>query len=257
MNIKSKIQFLRFAQEIASEVGQTLQKRNPSSLRIHASEIHDVKIEADLKAERKIIQYLSKNSQFPILSEESGEIKNASSSQTDSELRWIVDPLDGSLNYTKGIPMCGVSIGLWDAEVPILGVVYDIFRGDLYFGIVGDASWKNRRKIRVSQVRAEFDSVLCTGIPIKNNFSTKTLNSFISEFQKYKKVRLLGSASLSLCMVASGAAEIYKETNIQIWDVGGGIPVVLGAGGKVKKSKTNAGKYTYNVLASNGSILET
>ncbi len=164
-------------------------------MRIHASEIHDVKIEADLKAERKIIQYLSKNSQFPILSEESGEIKNASSSQTDSGLRWIVDPLDGSLNYTKGIPMCGVSIGLRHAEVPILGVVNDIFRGDLYSGIVGDASWKNRRKIRVSQVRAEFDSVLCTGIPVKNNFSTKTLNSFVSEFQNYKNVRLLGSAS--------------------------------------------------------------
>ncbi len=58
-------------------------------------------------------------------------------------------------------------------------------------------------------------------------------------------------------MVASGAAEFIMETNIQIWDVAGAIPVVLGAGGKVKKSKTNAGKYTYNVLASNSSILET
>ncbi|WP_032914798.1 inositol monophosphatase family protein [Leptospira santarosai] len=254
MNIKSKVQFLRFAQEIAAEVGQTLQKRNPASLRIHASEIHDVKIEADLKAERKIIQYLSKNSQLPILSEESGEIRNTPSSQTDSELRWIVDPLDGSLNYIKGIPMSGVSIGLWYAEVPILGVVYDIFRGDLYSGIVGDASWKNRRKISVSRIQLKPDSVLCTGMPVKNDFARKTLHAFISGFQEYKKVRLLGSASLSLCMVASGAAEIYQETNIQIWDVGGGIPVVLGAGGNVTFYKTLVSQYTYDVRATNGSL---
>ncbi|EKO59974.1 inositol monophosphatase family protein [Leptospira kirschneri str. H2] len=230
-----------------------MQKRNPISMRVHVSEIHDVKIEADLKAERKIIQYLSKNSNFSVLSEESGEIKNSRSS-VDSELRWIVDPLDGSLNYTKGIPMCGVSIGLWDAEIPILGVVYDIFRGDLYSGIVGKASWKNQKKIRVSQVRAESDSVLCTGIPVKNDFSTKTLSSFVSEFQKYKKVRLLGSASLSLCMVASGAAEVYKETNIQIWDVAGGIPIVLGAGGSIVFHKTSISRYTYDVRATNGSL---
>ncbi|WP_025177214.1 inositol monophosphatase family protein [Leptospira kirschneri] len=253
MNVKSKVQFLRLAQNIATEVGRTLQKRNPISMRVHVSEIHDVKIEADLKAERKIIQYLSKNSNFSVLSEESGEIKNSRSS-VDSELRWIVDPLDGSLNYTKGIPMCGVSIGLWDAEIPILGVVYDIFRGDLYSGIVGKASWKNQKKIRVSQVRAESDSVLCTGIPVKNDFSTKTLSSFVSEFQKYKKVRLLGSASLSLCMVASGAAEVYKETNIQIWDVAGGIPIVLGAGGSIVFHKTSISRYTYDVRATNGSL---
>lgn len=117
MNVKSKVQFLRLAQDIATEVGRTLQKRNPTSMRVHVSEIHDVKIEADLKAERKIIQYLSKNSQLPILSEESGEMRSVSYSQTDSELRWIVDPLDGSLNYIKGIPMSGVSIGLWNAVV--------------------------------------------------------------------------------------------------------------------------------------------
>ncbi|EMK04009.1 MULTISPECIES: inositol monophosphatase family protein [Leptospira] len=253
MNVKSKVQFLRLAQDIATEVGRTLQKRNPTSMRVHVSEIHDVKIEADLKAERKIIQYLSKNSNFSVLSEESGEIKNSRSS-VDSELRWIVDPLDGSLNYTKGIPMCGVSIGLWDAEIPILGVVYDIFRSDLYSGIVGKASWKNQKKIRVSQVRAESDSVLCTGMPVKNDFSTKTLSSFVSEFQKYKKVRLLGSASLSLCMVASGAAEVYKETNIQIWDVAGGIPIVLGAGGSIVFHKTSISRYTYNVKTTNGNV---
>ncbi|WP_078131303.1 inositol monophosphatase family protein [Leptospira kirschneri] len=254
MNVKSKVQFLRLAQDIATEVGRTLQKRNPTSMRVHVSEIHDVKIEADLKAERKIIQYLSKNSQLPILSEESGEMRSVSYSQTDSELRWIVDPLDGSLNYIKGIPMSGVSIGLWNAETPILGVVYDIFRGDLYSGIVGKASWKNQKKIRVSQVRAESDSVLCTGMPVKNDFSTKTLSSFVSEFQKYKKVRLLGSASLSLCMVASGAAEVYKETNIQIWDVAGGIPIVLGAGGSIVFHKTSISPYTYNVKTTNGNV---
>ncbi|EMF99553.1 inositol monophosphatase family protein [Leptospira borgpetersenii] len=254
MNVKSKVQFLRLAQDIATEVGRTLQKRNPTSMRVHVSEIHDVKIEADLKAERKIIQYLSKNSQLPILSEESGEMRSVSYSQTDSELRWIVDPLDGSLNYIKGIPMSGVSIGLWNAETPILGVVYDIFRNDLYSGVVGNASWKNRRKIRVSNVYLKSDSVLCTGMPVKNDFATKTLHNFVSEFQEYKKVRLLGSASLSLCMVASGAAEIYKENNIQLWDVGGGLPVVLGAGGAATFHKTSASRYTYDVQATNGSL---
>ncbi|ABJ75757.1 inositol monophosphatase family protein [Leptospira borgpetersenii] len=253
MNVKSKVQFLRLAQDIATEVGRTLQKRNPTSMRVHVSEIHDVKIEADLKAERKIIQYLSKNSQLPILSEESGEMRSASYSQADSELRWIVDPLDGSLNYIKGIPMSGVSIGLWDAEIPILGVVYDIFRDDLYSGVVGDASWRNRKKINVSNIHLKSDSVLCTGMPVKNDFATKALHTFVSEFQEYKKVRLLGSASLSLCMIASGAAEIYKENNIQIWDVGGGLPIVLGAGGAATFHKTSVSRYTYDVYVTNGS----
>ncbi|EMO56012.1 inositol monophosphatase domain protein [Leptospira santarosai str. CBC1416] len=91
-------------------------------------------------------------------------------------------------------------------------------------------------------------------MPVKNDFARKTLHAFISGFQEYKKVRLLGSASLSLCMVASGAAEIYQETNIQIWDVGGGIPVVLGAGGNVTFYKTLVSQYTYDVRATNGSL---
>ncbi|AXR65031.1 inositol monophosphatase family protein [Leptospira mayottensis] len=254
MNLKSKIQFLQVAQTISYEVGQKLKKRNHSSKRIQSSNLRDVKIGADLESERKIIKYLRKNSNFSILSEESGELNGMVRSDFESRIRWIVDPLDGSLNYTKGIPICGISIGLWEEETPILGVVYDIFREDMYSGIVGKAAWRNQKKIQVSNYYLKSDSVLCTGIPIKNNFSAKNLNSFVSKFQHYKKVRLFGSASLSLCMVACGAAEVYQENNIQIWDVGGGIPVVMGAGGKVVFHKTSVSPYTYDVKATNGAI---
>ncbi|RHX91195.1 inositol phosphatase [Leptospira yasudae] len=254
MNLKWKTQILRIAESIAYEAGQKLRKRSHSSKLIHTSDIHDVKIGADLEAERKIIKGLCKNFDFPILSEESGEMSESIFARSDTEFKWIVDPLDGSLNYAKGIPFCGISIGLWNAENAVLGVVYDIFRDDLYSGIVESAAWKNRKKIRVSALNLKSESVLCTGIPIKDNFSKKNLSSFVSGFQHYKKVRLLGSASLSLCMVASGAAEVYQENNIQLWDVAGGIPIVLAAGGKVERRKTSAGEFTYNVLASNGLI---
>ncbi|MBW0434127.1 inositol monophosphatase [Leptospira yasudae] len=253
MNTTHKKTFLVKAAKIAEEVGKKLKKRNASLLKVNSSKAHDIKIQADLEAENKIIKYLRKNSDFSILSEESKEIYKTKHSEHGS-IQWIIDPLDGTLNFLKGIPMCSVSIGLWNDDSPILGAVYDIFREDLYSGIANKGAWKNKNKIQVSGIRKFSDAVLCTGVPVKSSFSAQNLQNFVTDFQNYKKVRLFGSASLSLCMVASGAVEVYKENDIQVWDVAGAIPIVLGAGGKVQKIKTDKDTHTYDVCASNGNV---
>lgn len=249
MEKENKIsEFLSIATEAALNAGTYLLNPEISGKKVTSNAGRDVKITADIKSENIIINILKERSNFSILSEETGEIKGRGQNFT-----WIIDPLDGTLNYLHNIPLCCVSIGLWQGRHPILGVVYDFYHSELYTGIADKGAWLNGRNIKNSSVNKKENAVLCTGFPINTNFSMKNLSGFIKKVREYKKVRILGSAALSLVYVASGRADAYIERDIMIWDVAGGLAIAKGSGCRCD-IRDGANPNSLCVTVSNGNL---
>lgn len=223
--------FLAMASAIAKDAAQDVLKNLIRYQEVRLDLFKDVKVVADNRLEEFLIEQLSMQSGFPILSEESGLLEGRG---IHSDYRWIIDPLDGSLNFSLGIPMYCISIALWEGMDPLLGVVYDFSRDECFTGLVGKGAWLNGTPIKVSEVTEKAKAVLCTGFPVNTNFSRESLLDFIEKIKKYKKIRLFGSAALSLAYVACGRADVYMENDIKIWDVAGGIALVKAAGGAIK-----------------------
>lgn len=224
--------WLGVAERAAREAGELLARARRDHARVTGEAPHDVKLAADAEAERHIIERLRRESPFPILSEEAGEIHGDGGTEG---LRWIVDPLDGSVNYLKGIPFCSVSVALWAADAPRLGVVHDVHRGETFVGAVGVGAWLDGAPIGVAPPTTPDRGVLCTGFPVGTEYDPASLASFIERIRRYRKIRLLGSAALSLAYVAAARADAYMERDIRLWDVAAGIALVLGAGGTVTR----------------------
>lgn len=242
------LSLLSIAKESALLAAQVLLSDTQTNRRINKEFAHDVKIEADLRSERVIIDHLTRKTDFSVLSEEKGFVQ-----RSIQDYLWITDPVDGSLNYARQIPLCCVSIGLWKGQTPILGVIYDFNRKELFSSIVGKGSWLNERKIAVSTNKTKQASILCTGFPSKFDFSADNLNVFIEQIQNYKKVRWLGSAALSMAYVACGRVDAYCEKDIMFWDIAGGVPLILGAGGCVHIENTSTA-HCFEIYATNGHI---
>ena len=195
----------------------------------------DVKIEADRRLHQIITDLLESRSALPILSEEDeGSILPGLSAGRV----WVVDPLDGSLNFSRGIPFCGISIGLWSSEGPVLGVIHDFQRNELFSGAVGGGAFLNGSPISVSMIDQKEKAILCTGFPTGADFSHDAVSNLVTDIQSFKKVRWLGSAALSLAYVAAGRADVYQENGIALWDVAAGLALVQAAGGTVSITRT-------------------
>jgi fructose-1,6-bisphosphatase/inositol monophosphatase family enzyme len=240
---------LGIAVQVAKKAGAFLMETRKSDIHVNSSNDKDIKLQADVASEQLIIQLLSQASPFDILSEESGLLQRENS----GGYRWIVDPLDGSLNYLRGIDIFAVSIGLWKHNEPLLGVVYDFLHNNLYTGIAGTGAWLNEQELHVSDIAEKKDGILVTGFPVYSDFDTETLLHFVKNIQAFKKVRLFGSAAMSLVHVARGSVEAYQENNIAIWDVAAGLPILLGAGGYSEFTAGKGPQYL-NVIATNGKI---
>ena len=235
------------AVEATVHSGKVLKGMSPAQRSVATHFERDVKLEADRLAEERILEVLCEASPFAVLAEEGGTCPG---SDPDSNLRWIVDPLDGSLNFLRGIPLCCVSVGLWRDDEPLLGVINDFNRDEVFAGIVGEGACLNGEDIRVSQVRESRQATLCTGFPAGTDFATDALTRFVNEVQDYKKIRLLGSAALSLAYVAAGRVDAYRERDIRIWDVAAGLALVNAAGGETLAEPTTVPN-ALDVYASN------
>lgn len=240
------LNLLNVAKQASLKAGEFLLEEGHSMLSVDLETRWDIKIAADKASERIILDYLKSKTDFSILSEETGMFKNQ-----DSEYLWIVDPLDGTFNYVHGIPFCCISIGLWKNSKPVLGVVYDFNRKEIFAGIVGTGAWLNEKQIKVSFEENQKKAVLCTGFPVNSDFSTDNLVEFAKKIQSYKKIRMFGSAALSLAYVACGRVDAYQEDNIMFWDVAGGIALAKAAGGKIDYKVTHK-QNCLNVFVSNG-----
>lgn len=220
---------LELARQAAKIIGDKLGAERFSPHEILDNAGRDLKLRADREAERDILKVLASETDFPILTEETGPYGSV---QYDGPV-WVVDPLDGTLNYSRGLPLFCVSIGLWRGEQPLLGVVYDIAHGDLYSGVVNIGAWCNDLPIHISEITEPSQAIIATGFPVNRDFESLSLRRFLTYLQVYKKVRLLGSAALSLVYLASGRVDVYFEEDIMLWDIAAGVAIVAAAGGHV------------------------
>lgn len=211
-----------------------------------SSEFKDIKLSGDLESEKIIIDYLSEHSSYPILSEERG--KSVEFDIIEKTLYWIIDPIDGSLNYNRTIPLACVSIALWQGDRPLLGVIFDFNRDEMYSRVVGQQLMLNELAIQVNDgPKEKQDAVIATGFPSGRQYDDKSLMRFVRMVQVYKKVRLLGSAALSLAWVASGRIDAYSEEGIYLWDIAGGLALLDSSSYVIRKLAGS--EYKYFVVA--------
>jgi len=212
---------------------------------------NDFPREMKAAADRVLDDEIQRNlaiAKLPILSEESAVLVGS----TYADLHWVVDPLDGTVNFIRGLAPCAVSIALCKGDVPIFGVIGEYPAHSLAWGGPSIGTFIEGRLIHVSTVDEKSQAVLCTGFPSRFNFEAELeATQFLKVIGTFAKVRMLGAASLSLLHVAKGAADAYAEQDIMIWDVAAGLALVEGAGGRVSVSP---GRYRHslNIFASNG-----
>ena len=237
-------------QNIFSALRSNFKKNDFENSKIIYQEKKDIKIELDKKFNDIICRYLSSQYKYPILSEESNNMLDFR--EYDNYV-WILDPLDGSLNHSRRIPLSCISISLWKKSIPIIGIIYDFNADIFYFTGTDGFFYVNDHICEVSSVQSVNDGVICTGFPSWRNYETESLNKFVNKIQKWKKVRLLGSAALSLAWVASGKVDAYFEEDIRIWDVAAGLALVQAAGGDILIQPSKRSNFV-TAVATNGKI---
>ncbi len=215
--------------------------------------INNLVTEADHASEKAILGVIKND--FPdhfILSEEVGEII------MDSNYKWIIDPIDGTINFANGVPICCVSIALEHNGKIIMGAVYNPFMNEYFFAEKGKGAMLNSKKILVSQKADVLTSFLVTGFPYTYlDSSNGPLQVFERFIRKGVPVRRLGSAALDLCWVAAGRFDGFYEHKLQAWDSAAGFLMVEEAGGKVTDFDGNYySVYQPHLLATNGRIHE-
>ena len=221
---------LEIAKSASLLAGNFLKEQQDSNLKILTNKARDLKLQIDIDAEEIIKEHITANSSLPILAEESGK------SGSLDECFWVVDPLDGTSNFLRNIPISCVSIALVQGSKPILGAIFDFNNSDLYCAHKESKAYVNDIEISVSSLSLKKESTLVTGIPAKDNYSDAEFKNMISGFQSWKKIRMIGSAAMASAYVASGKAEAYKENGIFLWDIAAGAAIVEAAGGKISIS---------------------
>lgn len=218
---------LAIAKAAAAEAGAALKANRTAWSVVEAEYGREVKIGADTRAEKLILDALSKASDYPIISEEAGWVR---AMERGDRFVWAVDPLDGSVNYLREYPHCAVSIALLDNGAPVLGVVDCFVLDELFTGVVGEGAWLNGKPMRVSDIADPAGGILQTGVPARANDASMAL--FEERLRTWRKVRMIGSAATALAYVAAGRAEAYRESGSMIWDVAAGCALVKAAGGE-------------------------
>ena len=238
------------AKKAAKKAGALLLSNKDVINNIIFSSDKDIKLQADLEAERLIKRCIEDESLFPILAEESGK-----SQDKLEETFWVVDPLDGTANYARDIPLCCVSIALMHKMHPVIGVIYDFNNNNLYEGSFGEEAKLNGNLIKVSETNTSKQGILVTGLPNNTDYSDSALLKMVKDFQEWRKVRMIGSAAIASCYVASGKADLYKEFGTYLWDVAAGAAIVSAAGGKAEITNYR-NNYQVDVYFSNSKIIE-
>ena len=218
---------LILAKKAAIDSGKFLLKEKKKVNKRTNSNSKDIKLKADVESEKIIKSIITSQSSYPILAEETGK-----SSEDLGDIFWVIDPLDGTANYSRNIPICCVSIGLVNKMKPLLGVIYDFDNDHLYTGnILKNISEMNDQPISVSNKSERKESILITGLPHNTDYSDDSLSNMIEDMQTWQKVRMIGSAAMAACYIASGKADFYKEKGIYLWDIIAGAAIVRSAGG--------------------------
>ena len=273
MNSKETKAALAAAVRAARAAGTVMRKNLHVAKTVNLANAHDIKLELDVQCQKLIEGILHRA--FPEISflGEEGE----PSAKSATALRWVVDPIDGTVNYAHGIPHAAVSIALQErgesrvardegtararvtrhpSHVTLLGVIYDPFQDELWTAIRGESARMNGRVIQVSRTTDLGEAMVTMGF-VKNRAN---LRAFVPYFmllsRRVRKVRMFGSAALALAYVAMGRFDAYIERRLNLWDFAAGGLLVECAGGEFQCQPV-AGYMKHRILASNGRLKPT
>jgi myo-inositol-1(or 4)-monophosphatase len=258
MNHQEQRRALRSAVSAALSAGALMHRNAHATKKIAVASRHDIKLELDVQCQKLIERGLLKAfPQSAVLGEE-GVL-----GQADAEERWVVDPIDGTVNFTYGIPHACVSVAL-QLRTPgtaadfqtVVGVVYDPFCGELWTGIRGQPARLNGRPVRVSDRTRLSDTVVSIGFGKEARVLNQMLPMVGQLVHRVRKIRIMGSAALALAYVASGRFDAYVEPRLRLWDIAAGGLIVECAGGDYRPQPI-AGEHAYYVTATNGRLTRT
>ena len=188
----------------------------------------DLVTEVDLMVEQEISAHLHKA--FP----KHGILCEEGTSHAGDDYQWIIDPIDGTMNFVHGFPQFSVSIALQHKQETVAGLVYDPIRHEMFTALRGSGARLNNRRIRVSKAKHLKDGLIGTGFPIR---APEKLPSYLAGFNRVIEqcsgIRRAGSAAMDLAYVAAGRLDGYWETNLSIWDIAAGVLLVKEAGGLI------------------------
>lgn len=236
----------------AQESGKLMKEFSTKQFTIDSKDsLNNLVTEVDHASEKLIMGIIRE--QFPdhhILTEESGDLV------MDSNIKWIIDPIDGTVNFANGIPLCCVSIGVEKDDEVIMGAVYNPFIEEFFFAEKGLGATLNDKAISVSSKTEVASSCLVTGFPYTyRDQENGPLDIFGRFIKQGVPVRRLGSAAIDLCWVAAGRFDGFYESFLNAWDSAAGYLMVKEAGGRVSDfTGKEYSLYQPRIVATNGKI---
>jgi myo-inositol-1(or 4)-monophosphatase len=244
----------------ASQTAGELMRRNLRlDKKINESTQHDIKLELDVRCQKAIERKL--HEAFPdiaILGEE-GILGDP-----EADWRWVVDPIDGTVNFAHSIPHAAVSIALQSVADPsgssrtrayqtLVGVVYDPFCNELWTAVRGGPARLNGKRIRVSARRKLEEAIVAIGFAKQADTLDRMLPTMNRLIHSVRKIRIMGSAALATVYVASGRMDAYIEYGLRLWDIAAGGLILECAGGDFFHEAVE-GRYAYRILLNNGRL---
>ncbi len=240
---------LPLATRAAHEAGKLLRSHFGRPLDVDETTHHDVKLALDRQSQALITSILLDARPGDALYGEEGLAGNQA-----AERQWIVDPIDGTVNYYYGIPHFCVSIALRVAGEVVLGVIHDPMLGETWTAERGGPALLDGRPIAVSPRARLTDSILFMGCG-KDEDSLRTgLERFRKASLVARKMRMMGSAALGMAYIACGRLDAYVESRISLWDIAAGHLLVETAGGKVSLTPVPGHRDSWSIVATNGRI---
>ena len=241
------------AVDAARQAGALMKQHLRRAKQVNESHQHDIKLELDVRCQKLITRVLARAfPEIPVLGEEGIDI-----ACEQAAARWVVDPIDGTVNFAYGIPHAAVSIALqvrtpegFRSEV---GVVYDPFLDDLWTAIRGKPARLNGRVTRVSTRARLNESIVSLGFAKSQDSLKAAQADFLELTHRVRKIRIMGSAALALTYVACGRFDAYVEAGVRLWDIAAGGLIVECAGGSFV-TQVLPGEHRYGLIASNGLI---
>ena len=235
----------------AQAAGALMREHRYRTKKVNKSVQHDIKLDLDVRSQRLITRILAGAfPEIPVLGEEASD-----ESSLEAEVRWVVDPIDGTVNYAYGIPHAAVSIALQVRSSrtyeSVVGVIYDPFMDELWTAIKGGPAKLNGKRIRVSSRKRVGEALVSLGFAQGEDSLAAVQRDFLRLTHKVRKLRIMGSAALALAYVADGRFDAYIETGVRLWDVAAGGLIVEAAGGEFWNQPLS-GEHRVAVIASNG-----
>ena len=241
--------YLDAAAQAARSAGELLRQHFGAPLDVNAFEAHDIKLDLDVRSQDLITRLLLDRFPTHSIYGEEGIAGNQ-----ESEFQWIVDPIDGTVNYFYSIPHFCISIALRERGEIIVGVIYDPMRDELWQAERGGVATLNGAPIAVSARAKLSDAIVSVGF----SKTKTTINAGLPLLEKYvtraRKCRLMGSAALDLAYVSCGRLDAYIEQSVSLWDVAAGKLLVECAGGKFEMTPREDNPDKISVVASSGRI---